>query len=313
MLENFLTVAGQVLVLFGLIVMGFILTKKNMITKAGADACTNIALYLATPTVIIRSFVRIKFDPSTLKTLFISLGICLLIHIGYILVSLIAFKGDNKARVRVLQFAIIFSNAGFMALPLQEALLGSQGVFFGTAYVVIFNLVAWSYGIIIMSGDKKEMSVKKMLINPGVIGAVIGIIIFAVSLPIPSALKETGYQIINHTANLNTPIPMLVIGYYLATSDFRKAFKDKSCFINVLLRTVLLPLATVAILYVCGIRGPMLVAFSVAASAPTAAMTTMFSAKYDRDTELSVNIVSLSTLASIITMPCVVALAQLLA
>jgi predicted permease len=313
MLENFITVAGQVLVLFGLIAMGFILTKKNMITKQGADSCTNIALYLATPMVIIRSFIKMKFDPDTLKTLLISLGICLLIHIGYIFVSLLAFRGDNKARVRVLQFAIIFSNAGFMALPLQEALLGSEGVFFGTTYVVMFNIVVWSYGVILMSGDKKQMSVKKMLINPGIIGATIGVLLFVVSLPIPSALKETGYQIINHTTNLNTPIPMFVIGYYLATSEFKKAFKDKACYINLALRSLILPLATVFVLYLCGVRGAMLVSLAVASSAPTAAVTTMFSAKFKMDTQLSVNIVSLSTVISIITMPCVVAVAQLLA
>ena len=313
MLANFLTVAGQVFVLFGLIAMGFILTKKNMITKTGADACTNIALYLATPTVIIRSFVRMKFEPSTLKTLILSLVVCFLIHIAYIIVATLVFRGNNESRIRVLRFAVVFSNAGFMALPLQEALLGSEGVFFGTAYVVTFNIVAWSYGIILMSCDKKEMSVKKMLINPGIIGAIIGVLLFIISLPIPSELKETGFQIINHTANLNTPIPMLVIGYYLATSEFKKAFRDKACYINILLRTVFLPIATVFVLYICGIRGAMLVSLAVATSAPTAAMTTMFSAKFERDTELSVNIVSLSTVVSIITMPCVVVVAQLLA
>lgn len=313
MLENFMTVAGQVLVLFGLIAMGFILTKKNMINKAGADACTNITLYLATPTVIMRSFIQMKYDPATFNTLLLSLGICLLIHIGYIAVATLVFRGDNQARVRVLRFAIVFSNAGFMALPLQESLLGSQGVFFGTAYVVIFNIVAWSYGIILMSGERKQLSVKKMLVNPGIIGAAIGIILFVVSLPIPDAVKATGYQIINHTANLNTPIPMLVIGYYLATSDIKKALKDKACYLNILLRTVLLPAVTVLVLYVCGVRGAMLVSLAVAASAPTAAMTTMFSAKFERDTELSVNIVSLSTIISIITMPLIVAIAQMLA
>ena len=313
MLENFLTVAGQVLVLFGLIAMGFILTKKGMLTENGAKVCTDIALYLAVPAVIIRSFVSMEYNAATLKTLLFSCAVCLLIHIAYIIVGVLVFSSRDDSRQRVMRFAAIFSNAGFMALPLQEALLGEQGVFFGATYVVIFNIVAWSYGVILMSGEKKQLSVKKMLFTPGLIGTAIGVLFFAISLPVPDIIKTTGISLINHTANLNTPIPMIVIGYYLATSDFKKALKDKGCYLNLAMRLILMPLATLGVLYACAMRGTMLVSLTVAASAPTAAMTTMFAAKYGRDTELSVNIVSLSTLLSIITMPIIVAIAQYIA
>lgn len=313
MIQNFLTVASQVLVLFGLIAMGFIFTKKGLLTEQGAKVCTDIALYLAVPAVIIRSFINMEYKASTLKVLLFSCLICLLIHIAYILISILVFRSRDDSRQRVMRFAAVFSNAGFMSLPLQEALLGEEGVFYGAIYVVIFNIVAWSYGVILMSGDKKQLSLKKMLFTPGLIGTAIGVLFFVVSLPLPDILKTTGIAVINHTANLNTPLPMIVIGYYLATSDLKKAFSDKGCYLNLAMRLVLMPLATLGAMYLCGIRGTMLVALTVAASAPTAAMTTMFAAKFGRDTSLSVNIVSLSTLLSIITMPCIVAVAQLLA
>ena len=80
-----------------------------------------------------------------------------------------AVKDKEEARRRVLQFATVFSNCGYMALPLQSAILGQTGVFYGAAYIAVFNLVNWTYGLFLMGGSEVKFSIKKILINPGVI------------------------------------------------------------------------------------------------------------------------------------------------
>ena len=313
MIESFLTVTGQVVVLFLLIGVGFTLTKLNMLKASAIPALTDIALYIATPTVIIRAFCSMEKTPTLFGDMTVSFLTCLAIHALFIIVSILVLRTKDFDKRKVIRFAVIFSNAGFMSLPLQEALLGKEGVFHGAIYVAVFNIVLWTWGIVLMSGDKSKISVKKFIFNPGLIGVVLGAFFLMVPLPVPQIVSTIGTNTVNHLANLNTPVPMLVIGYYLANSDILKALKDKSCYLTIFTRLVLLPVIVLAILYFAGVRGAMLSALTIAASAPTAATTTMFASKFGGDTELSVNIVSLSTILSIITMPLIVAFSQVLA
>ncbi len=313
MIESFITVTGQVVVLFLLIGVGFVLTKLNMLKDNAVSALTDIALYVATPTVIIRAFCSMEYTPSVLTDMGWSALVSFAIHAIFIGVSILVLRGKDADKTKVTRFAVIFSNAGFMSLPLQEALLGKEGVFHGAIYVAVFNIILWTWGIVLMSGDKSKISFKKFIFNPGLVGVVVGAFFLMVPLPVPEVFSTIGTNTVNHLANLNTPVPMIVIGYYLANSDVLKALKDKSCYLTIFTRLVLLPLVVLTLLYFMGIRGAMLTALTIAASAPTAAATTMFAAKFGGDTELSVNIVSLSTILSVVTMPLIVSLSQFLA
>jgi hypothetical protein len=110
----------------------------------------------------------------------------------------------------------------------------------------------------------------------------------------------------------NTPIPMMVIGFYLASADVKTALKDRGAYLTIALRLLVMPCLVLGILYLLGVRGTALVSSVVASSAPAATATTMFAAKYDRDPFSSVNIVVLSTLLSIVSMPLIVGLAKYL-
>lgn len=300
----FISVLTQVLILLILILVGVILSKAGVITKEGASVMTDVVLLIVTPCVIIKSFIR-ELNPETLRGLAISVLIAFLVHIGFILLSLLV-RDKDKGRQRVLQFGTIFSNCGFMAIPLQQALLGDEGVFYGSSFVAVFNLFIWSYGITLMSGDRKRLSPKKLILNPGVIGIAIGLVFFLSQIPVPNVL----HQSISHVAALNTPVPMLIIGYHLYHSNIIGCLKDLKAIISILLRLLVFPAIALVVMYVCGVRGTMLVSNTICCSAPIAAITTMFSAKFGADTELSVATVSLSTILSLITMPIIITAAQ---
>ena len=103
---------------------------------------------------------------------------------------------------------------------------------------------------------------------------------------------------------------MMIVGYYLSKSKIRDAFKDGKGFICVLFRLIAVPLLAFGGMMLCGIRDTVLITCVIAASAPVAAATTMFAAKFDNDAKLSVNLVTLSTLLSVITMPLIVGFAR---
>lgn len=304
----FAEVFSQVLILMILVALGAMLSKTGILTESGVRSITDMVLMTVTPCVIIKSFVR-EFDAKALKGLLISFLIAALVHIGFIVLSRIILHSKDISRERVLRLGVIFTNCGYMSLPLQEAILGETGVFYGSSFIAIFNLFVWSYGIITISGDKKYLTPKKLVFNPGMIGLAVGLVIFLFSIPVPKII----YQPISFVASLNTPLPMIIIGYHLSKTDILKSIKDLQCLLASLVRMLLLPSVAIALMYLCRVRGDMLVSAVISCSAPTAAITTMFASKFGGDTELSVNMVSLTTIMSLLTMPLMITAAQIIA
>ena len=305
----FITVFTQVSVLMLMIAVGFIAAKTGIMTEAGAACCTDIALIIATPCVIIKSLMR-RFDAAVMKSLLLAVALTLLVQVLMITLGTLLLRSKDLKRQRTLRFGSNFANCGFMSLPLQEVMLGADVTLYGSAYVIMFNLVVWSYGVYLISGDKRYIQPKKLFVNPGIAGLLIGLIIFVFSVPVPQVLSST----VNYLAAIYTPLPMLIIGYHLSKTNVLKAFKDIKCIAAVILRLLVYPLVSLGVLYLLGVRGTLLVSVIISLSAPVAAVTTMFSSKFGGgDTALSVDMVSLSTVLSIITMPAVITLAQILA
>ncbi len=304
----FINVLTQVIILFILILIGFLLAKTKVLNDKSVSGMTDLVLILVTPCVIVKSFFR-EFNKSDLKDLLISFLLGVILHTAFILLSTLFLKDKNKNRQVVLQYAAVFSNCGFMAIPLQQALLGDNGVFLGSSFVAIFNAFVWSWGLRVMSGDKKSLKPLKIITRPAILALIIGLIVFLLSIPVPKIVAEP----VGMLAALNTPLPMIIIGFHLASSNVLKGVADIKCILTILLRLVVYPAAAIVGMWLCGIKGDMLISQAICCAAPVAAVTTMFSAKYNRNTELSVNLVSLSTLLSLITMPAMIIFAEKLA
>ncbi len=305
MLENVLTVGNYVLILFILIAVGFLCNKTKILNTATLKGMTNFVLYIVTPCVIVNSYQR-EFDKNMLKGLLITVGLAFLSFAINILLSHLLVKDDDKRREKTLRFGAVFSNCGYMSLPLQQAMLGEIGVFYGATYIAVFQIVLWTYGVVIMSGSLKSISLKKVFINPGVISTAFGILLYIFSVSIPFTILEP----IKYLAALNTPIPMVIVGFYLAEAHL--GLKGVNSYVTLALRLIVSPLIMVGLLLLFKIRGDIAIACTIAASAPVAATTTMFSEKFDGDTTLSATLVSLTTILSIITMPLVVAISAII-
>lgn len=304
MLENFLVVSQQVLILFILIFVGFVCGKRKMFSDNAAKYMTDIVLYIVTPCVIIEAFQR-EFNQEMFFNLGITILCAVLIHVGSILLCSIAFRGSDSS-AKVLKFGTVFSNCGFMSIPLQTAVLGKDGVFYGAAFLAVYNIMLWTYGLVLMSGSKKNINAKQLILNPGIIGVVIGVLLYVLHITLP----EIAAAPINYLANLNTPIPMIIIGYHLSKADLSRAFTSMKSYIAMFLRLLAVPALTLLIMKLWGIGGDILVSCIISCAAPVAAGTTMFATKFNQDTELSVSLVSASTLLSLATMPVMVSIAQ---
>lgn len=306
MLQDVLTVGGQVLTLFLLIAIGAACAKTRLLSEGAVKAMANLVLYIATPCVIIKSCIR-DFDPAMLWGFLTVVAVAAANHLLLMLVARLLYRNQEEGRRRVLRCATVFSNAGYMAIPLQQAILGEVGVFYCAAYVIVFNVFLWTYGLVEMSGERR-LSVKQILLNPGVIGVAVGLTLFLLPVTVPAPITDA----IGHMAALNTPLPMLIIGYYLAQSDLLSALRDPHGWLCMALRLVVMPLAALGGLLLCGVRGDLLTSVMICIATPVATACTMFATRYDRHPTLSVNLVSVSTLLSAVTIPLMVALTNYL-
>lgn len=305
MLQDFLTVASNVMTLFLLIGVGALCAKTKLLSEGAVKALADLVLYIATPCVIIKSCIR-EFDPAMLWGFLTVVAVAAVNHALLILLARTVFRDKEENRRRVLRVATVFSNAGYMAIPLQQAILGDVGVFYCAAYVIVFNVFLWTYGLMEMSGESR-LSGKKILFNPGVIGVAIGLTLFVFPIPVPALIADA----VGHLAALNTPVPMLIVGFYLAQTDLAAALRDGRGWLCMALRLVAAPLLALGGLLLCGIRGDLLTSCMICIATPVATACTMFATRFDRDPRLSVNLVSLSTLLSVITLPLLVALTHL--
>lgn len=293
--------------LFVLIGVGFLCGKKGILTDHSSKHITDIVLYIVTPCVMVSAFQR-NFSMELVGNIIIGVIFSAVIIAISILIAKITFHDKNKVDNSVYKFATIFSNCGFMSLPLQKAILGDDGWFYGSIFIAVFNIFLWTYGLVMMSGDKKQLSLKKLALNPGIVGVVIALILFVSGIELPYIVAKP----IEYLSDLNTPLPMLVVGFYLSQANLKKAFTGAKIYLTLAVRLIIIPLIAVAAMTVLKIDSAIPVSFTIACAAPTAATTTMFSAKFNRNVELSVSLVASTTIVSIITMPAVVALAQLI-
>ena len=306
MIGSFLTVGQQVLILFALMAVGFVLGKVKLMGDKGSLAMTNLVMYAVSPAMMVVAFQREK-DTADLHNFFVCLLLAAAVHAVSILLAYGALRGKDRT-CGVLRFGMVFSNCGFMGYPLMTALLGSIGVFYGSAYVVVFTVLTWTVGIYMMTHDAGKLRLKSIFLNPGVISVVVAMALYLLSVRLPEIVMSP----LTYLANMNTPLPMIVVGYQLSHADFRQAFADRRSWTALVLRLVVIPLLSVGLCYALRVDSAAALVTVIAASTPPAALLSMFAQKFESDTRLASSVVSVYTAISVVTIPPVVGLAQYL-
>ncbi|MDD7417261.1 MAG: AEC family transporter [Treponemataceae bacterium] len=327
MLQNFLSVFQQVCILCILIAVGFLCGKLKFFTKESIKHLSTFVLYFVTPCVIINSFNR-DFEKEMFKGLMITFAAAIGAHLLNIILAHLVMHDKDESREKVLRFGVVFSNCGYMALPLQQAVLGNEGVFYSAAFIGIFNIMTWTYGVLMMSSsckvkpksklppaaelqqaeqprtDSRKVGtyIRKAFLNPGVVGVALGLIVFFLPITLPKIVASP----IASLAALNTPLPMVIIGFYLSEITSFAVLKNANFWLALVMRLVIAPVISIVIFYFCGIREVVLCALAISVCTPSAANTVMFATIFERDTILGSELVSISTLFSIITMPVII-------
>lgn len=291
----------QCFVMFALMGLGLVLYRVQLISDSTTKDLGALLLNVVFPVVIVRSFWG-KYSPENFGILWLTFVVSLVALGLAIVISHLVFKNDG-----VLEFASAFSNAGFIGIPLVEATLGSDAVFYITCFIAELNVLQWTYGKWRISGSASAISPKAIIGSPMLIGFALGVALFLMRLPVPTICTS----LMSTVANLNSPLAMIILGTYLAKSSLRELLCSPKLYVVSALRLVVIPLVTLALLMVVPCTNAVKLALLIAASAPTGSNVAVFCQQLERSTKDASNVVCLSTLLSLASMPLIVFVARL--
>lgn len=306
--SNLQTVAIQVIILYLIAGVGFAADKTGIFKQADAKKLVDLIFNLILPFAVINSFLSMERTKEHVRGLIIAFVLALLTHLLGVLLSFITFKKRSKLEQGIYHYAITFSNAAFLALPLAHSVVGDEGVFYSSCYVAVFNIFAFTFGIYEISGKQAKIDLKAIILNPGSISVLIGIPLFLLQVKLPDFMLTTMTRI----GACNSPMAMIVFGTFLANCKFKNIFIKKEAYIISFFRLLFIPIVMLFVFKLCGVEGNMLIALTISASAPVATNTAMYASKYDNDTAMSSELVGQTSILSIITMPVIVALASII-
>lgn len=307
-LDNVLIAARQVGILYIMVIIGVVCDKLGLFTEKTGKACTDLLFYIITPCVIINSFFTSEFTKESGTKLLIALGCGFLLHFIAIAINTPLFSKGDKDENCVYKYGAIYGNVGYMTLPLTQAILGSEGVFYCSAVVMAFNVVSFTHGVFMMDRSK-GFDAKKLILNPGVIAVLIGLPFYLFRISLPEIISKP----VDFIAGTQTPIAMIIFGTFLANAQLKSIFTHKKIFLVALSKLIVLPAVMITIYQLMGLSGTLLVALAISSCAPSANNTVMFSAKYDKDTRLASQLVAMVSFISIITIPLIIAAVQTIA
>ena len=316
---SFLDVLITVVFLLLLAVPGFIFAKTKMFSSTASGTLSTIVLYGCQPILIITSFQGCAFDPNIAINMLIVAGIAVLVHlVMFVLVKIIFIKWQTDEKVKLVKYLSVFSNCGFMGLPFLQSLftdasLQAELVIYCAVILAVFNILNWTFGVFILTGDKKEISVKKILLNPVIISVIISLILFfTMRKPLVefTQVGTVGYKVasklmssLQFLSNMVTPLSMFVIGIRLANINMKQLLTDKWAYIATAVKLLVMSFVTMFIVAYLPIATTIKYTIFFLLSMPSATSGAMMAVQYGKDSDFASVGVVLSTICSIVTLP----------
>lgn len=283
--------------------VGVIINRFKFMHAQTSNDLTNILLYVVSPCLIINAFEQ-DYSSSRIKQfILVAIGILFFYVIAIIVSKLVFGRLKNENLRRITQYGSVYSNAGFMGIPLISALFGSTGVFFAVVSLAGFNIFSWTHGVSLFRSDER-IDYKQVLLNPNLIAIVVGLIMFLISFRLPGTLNE----VVKYVGSINTPLSMIVIGNSLANIKLSRDMLDKNIGLTLILRNLLFPIMMVFLLKILGVTGIAYYTTIIMTACPVAGIVVLFTLQAHGDAGPAIYLMSISTILSLITIPLIFAI-----
>jgi|LSQX01.1.fsa_nt_gb predicted permease len=281
----------MVIVLFIIMLIGVLLGKMKVINSESRSTISFLIINVSMPMLIVSSS-NLEFNEQTKNE---SMWLIIMSVAAFFFSILLAQLIFKKAVPRC---ATVFSNAGYMGLPVLNSILGPKGLFLGAIFQMVFHLFTWTYGISLFTKSNKFKDSLKKMINPSLIAVAIAIVLMFTGWKIPDTIQT----VLKMMGELTTPLSMLLIGATLAQVSLKEVIKLKQIYVVTALRLLIIPAFVLLFLLFPSIPKISVYVVFVINAMPSAAITGILAMKYNNDEKLASSIVAFSTLISIITL-----------
>ncbi len=293
--------------------------RLKILSKETVSQISSLVLKVVNPIVILMSFQR-ECDRHLIADLGWTFLLAVISYGIAFLGSYLCIRSREGRDTVIERFSAVYSNCGFMGIPLVQAMFGYEGVFYLTAFIAVFNLFVWSHGVMQMSGQRSLKSLLRVLRSPAIIAIAVGLVMFFTGVTLPAAdssapanashlvrvLHTIGALIseaFGMVGSLNTPLAMFVAGATIIQTDLPAVIKKPRIFYVSFLRLIAFPMVTLLVFLLFPVDTIVEMTVLAAASAPCAAICTMMSLTYKRNAAYASEIFGVSTLLSVATMP----------
>ncbi len=310
-------VALKIIQMFIILSVGVIAFKTRLIDKSATAKMSNLLLMVISPMLSFMSY-QTDFSAELLHGLLLCLLASVLTFVISILLSELIFRPGHASRAvspdvsgladgtgsssdlsGIEKLSVVYSNCGFIGVPLVNSLFGSIGVFYLTAYLTAFNVLLWTHGIRAMGETFTLKTLWKKLMTPAILAIAAGIVCFLAQIRLPEVLSYP----LGLIANMNTPLAMLVAGANLAQADILKCLKKPRVYLVSVVRLILIP--AISLIFLRMMHLDFTVSFTVflAAACPAGASAIMFAERFGKDSSYATELFVLTTVLSVVTIP----------
>lgn len=298
----------NVIIFVLLAVPGYLLVKGKLLGAKESGTLSKLLTNIGMPFLILSSTLKLEFSGEFTKSLLLVAGIGLVFLTGTFLLSALFVLRDNEDKRRgMVRFCMVFSNNGFIGIPLARAVFGEDSPVMAYLIVlnILMNVVMFTLGSYLISGDRSTINVKKAIMTPVFLSFVIGIVLNL--LGVPAALPEL-QTYSTHFSGIVTPLSMLVLGINLSQLPLKKLFTSWRMYYTSLVRLVIFPVIGVAVMLLLqaltsAVTADAVIGFFIGVGMPTAGLASAFADRYNGDMENAVILTLGTTVMSVITIP----------
>lgn len=289
--------------LFLILIPGYILSKKNILSEEQNKGISLIVVYVTWPCLILDALQLPVTKELLINAVIVTVVIAITFFFAFLLSRAVCkIISMEKSKTYLYTFMLLFGNTGFMGIPVSLALYGKEGLFYAVLIDALYNIPIFTVGIALIKksiglegkGDYRE------LLSPGMIATAIGVLLFLTNVKLPSALGESVALIGSATA----PLTMLALGFQLGKIHFKELVGDLRIYLLAFLKLIVMPaIFLVGLNFIFADLSLFVKVIILEASMPVAACSAIFTERYDGDIRFVSKGVLLSTALSIATIP----------
>lgn len=277
---------------------------KGIISKEGTKQLSTVELMIVNPFLIFMSY-QAEYSSELLGGLLWAFGLAAVSFAAAILLTTFVIR-PSREDYDIERFASVYSNCGFIGIPLINGIYGSEGVLYLTAYITLFNLLVWTHGYMVMKGQRDFSAFVKALRNPSVIAVVVGLICYLTGLRLPE-IPSASFEAV---ASLNTPLAMLIAGAAVSQTSISKAFKNSGLYLVTVMKLLVVPVLCLGIMRLFPAPAMVVTVIAIAAACPTATTGTMFAVLFNKKPQRCSEYFAVTTVLSGLTLPLITALSS---